>query len=112
QEFLQSLMIALMDYSCSVQESASLTMTVTDKGNGTCSYSMELKVRTDETALKIGASGTASSSSVNAKFHVRNDFEEVFNAATTIQSTTTKPQTVPENQDTSLELEELPGIYT
>ena len=112
QEFLQSLMIALMDYSYSVQESASLTMTVTDKGNGTCSYSMELKVRTDETALEIGASGTASSSSVNVKFHVRNDFEAVFNAATTIQSTTTKPQTVPENQDTSLELEELPGIYT
>ena len=88
-----------------------LSLSVTDKGNGTCSWTAGLHFRSEELELRLDGSGSSSQSSVTASLHVRNLFEAVFSADTTIQSTTTKPETVPADLDASLGLEELPDFY-
>lgn len=87
------------------------TLSVTDQGNGTCSYQVEAKFRTESMSLEFRADGTENGGTASCKLHIRNNFEAVLTADTTIQPTTTKPRTVPEDQEASLELEELPNFY-
>lgn len=94
-----------------ISPTAELSLTITDKGNGTCSWTAGLHFRAEELELRLDGSGSSSQSSVTASLHVRNLFEAVFNADSTVQPTTTKPETIPADLDASLELEELPGFY-
>lgn len=109
QSALEELCWMLGDYS--YDQTASFDLTVTDKGNGTCSYQLDVKFRSESIALEFDASGTGSTSSATVKLHLRNMFEAELTADTTVQTTTTKPETVPKDLEASLELEELPNFY-
>lgn len=109
QSVLEELCWMLGDYG--YDQTASFALKVTDKGNGTCSYQLNVKLRSESIALEFGASGTGSTSSATVKLHLRNMFEAELTADTTTQTTTTKPETVPKDLEASLELEELPNFY-